>query len=132
MPRSRPAAKTDVNINAIVRTALRLASFDKAFQQLEVATDLTSGLTPVFGDEDRLQQVVLNLLLNARDAMADGGSLNVKTHGTESEIVIEVTDSGGGIAPADIPLVFDPFFTTKPAGQGTGLGLAVCYGIVTA
>ncbi|MFM9904144.1 MAG: ATP-binding protein [Pyrinomonadaceae bacterium] len=130
--RTRPAAKRDIDLNTIVRTSLRLASFDKAFQQLDVRSDLTTGLPPVYADEDQLQQVFLNLLLNARDAMPDGGTLVIATSDTGNGILIEIADSGVGIDESDLPLVFDPFFTTKPAGSGTGLGLAVCYGIVIA
>lgn len=130
--RSRPAAKTEADVNEIVRTALRLASFDKAFQDLDIDTDLGNDLAAVFADEDQLQQVFLNLFLNARDAMTDGGSLFVKTSENAGEIVIQIADSGIGIAESDRQLIFDPFFTTKAPGSGTGLGLAVCYGIVTA
>ena len=142
--RSRPAAKTEADINEIVRTALRLASFDKAFHDLDINTDLAAALPPVFADEDQLQQVFLNLFLNARDAMSgggtflnardamSGGTMSVTTSETATDILIEIVDNGTGIADADRPLIFDPFFTTKPAGRGTGLGLAVCYGIITA
>ena len=130
--RARPAAKTDVDINQIVHTALRLASFDEAFQNIEISSDLAEDLAPVHADEDQLQQVFLNLFLNARDAMADGGTLSIKTLEQDEKIVIEVGDSGTGIAETDRKLIFDPFFTTKSAGKGTGLGLAVCYGIISA
>lgn len=175
--RSRPAAKTDVDINAVVQTALRLASFDKAFQELDIKTEFAEGLPTVLADEDQLQQVFLNLLLNAKDAMQDmqktvrnNGSLDasdldspaerttpsaqscghhsfgrrgvgnatseknitIRTRQTGSEIVIEISDTGSGIDAAVVGQIFDPFYTTKPAGRGTGLGLAVCYGIVTA
>jgi signal transduction histidine kinase len=84
-----------------------------------------------------LQQVFLNLLLNARDAMPDGGDLRLRlSHdaaaGAAGEVSVEVSDTGHGIPEEVLPRVFDPFFTTKGAGRGTGLGLAVCYGIVTA
>ena len=130
--RTRPAARSEVKVNEIVRTALRLAAFDKAFQRLDVTTKLAADLRIVFADEDQLQQVILNLLLNACDAMPDGGSLLLRTSNNNDSISIEIADSGAGIPTKDQPLIFDPFFTTKPPGQGTGLGLAVCYGIVTA
>lgn len=130
--RSRPAAKRVQDLNDIIRTALRLASFDKEFQNLDVTTDLAPDLPAVFADEDQLQQVFLNLLLNARDAMAGAGRLSIRTLPRESDVVVEIVDSGPGIPPEDMQMIFDPFFTTKPAGTGTGLGLAVCYGIVTA
>ena len=130
--RTRPAAKSEADINKIVNTALRLASFDKAFNTLDIETSLADGLSSVFADEDQIQQVFFNLFLNARDAMPDGGMLFVKTSERGGSVVIEVSDSGSGIAESDRQQIFDPFFTTKSAGRGTGLGLAVCYGIVTA
>lgn len=130
--RSRPAARTESNINEIVRTALRLASFDKTFQDLDIVAEMDDDLALVFVDEDQLQQVFLNLFLNARDAMTDGGTLSVKTFRRKDEVLIEIADSGTGIDDSELNLIFDPFFTTKATGIGTGLGLAVCYGIVTA
>ena len=130
--RARPAAKTDVDINEIVLKALRLASFDEAFEDIEIESSLDRRLVPVFGDEDQLEQVFLNLFLNARDAMPAGGTLSVKTCENSEGISVEIADSGTGIAETDRQSIFDPFFSTKAAGRGTGLGLAVCYGIVTA
>ncbi len=127
---ARPAIKEKTSINEIVRTALRLASFDTAFQDFDIKTDLTAGLSPVFADEDQLQQVFLNLFLNARDAMNGGGRLTIKTSENGGEIFVEIADTGTGIAEPDKSMIFDPFFTTKTAGKGTGLGLAVCYNIV--
>ncbi len=130
--RSRPAARSESNITEIVRTALRLASFDKTFQDLDIVAEMDDDLALVFVDEDQLQQVFLNLFLNARDAMTDGGTLSVKTFRRKDEVLIEIADSGTGIDDSELNLIFDPFFTTKATGIGTGLGLAVCYGIVTA
>ena len=130
--RSRPAAKRDVDINAIVSTAIRLANFDKVFQSLNIERKLADDLPMVFADDDQLQQVFLNLLLNARDAMPDGGSLTIQSLLAGDHVTVEIADSGTGIDITEAKQIFDPFFTTKPAGKGTGLGLAVCYGIVTA
>lgn len=130
--RVRPAVKTLVDINEVLETSLRLASFDKSFQKLQVNKNFDLNLPKVFADYDQLQQVFLNLFLNARDAMPDGGALKIETRGDENEIKVEITDSGLGINENDLKKIFDPFFTTKTAGKGTGLGLAVCYGIVSA
>jgi len=130
--RVREAAKSSVDINKIIETALRLASFDKSFQKLVIDKKFAADLPEINADGDQLQQVFLNLLLNARDAMPDGGKLSIKTYQTRKEIQIEIIDSGIGINETDAKKIFDPFFTTKPAGKGTGLGLAVCYGIITA
>lgn len=130
--RVRPAARSMVDINSVVEAAIRLASFDGAFQQLELTRKYSDDLPSVLADADQLQQVFLNLLLNARDAMEDGGRLVVTTTQDASNISVSIEDSGTGIDDAARKQLFDPFFTTKPAGKGTGLGLAVCYGIVTA
>ena len=130
--RIRPAAKSPVEINQLIEDGLRLANFDKSFQKLRLKKDLAEALPKVFADQDQLQQVFLNLFLNARDAMPDGGELFVKTSEAKKEIMIQISDNGSGISEKNIKRIFDPFFTTKPAGKGTGLGLAVCYGIVTA
>jgi signal transduction histidine kinase len=135
--RQRPPERVPLDLARVVESSLRLAGFDKGFKRLRVTTDFDPRAPSVSADADQLQQVFLNLLLNARDAMPDGGELRVRlSHdaaaGAAGEVTVEVSDTGHGI-PADVlPRVFDPFFTTKGAGRGTGLGLAVCYGIVTA
>ena len=132
--RQRRPERVPLDLSRAVESGLRLASFDKAFKRLKVKTDFEPAAPHVSADADQLQQVFLNLLLNARDAMPDGGELTVKTSFDEQarEVSVEVEDTGHGIPADDLPRVFDPFFTTKTAGAGTGLGLAVCYGIVTA
>jgi len=84
----------------------------------------------VIGYEFKLQQVFLNLFLNARDAMTSGGWLAISTRLEGGEAVAEVSDTGNGIPPEHLARIYDPFFTTKPMGQGTGLGLSITYGIV--
>jgi signal transduction histidine kinase len=130
--RQRPPARTPLEVARVVESSIRLASFDKAFKQLRVRVEFDPDLPHVSADADQLQQVFLNLLLNARDAMPDGGELSVKTFfdRDSGEVVVAVSDTGHGIPEDALPRVFDPFFSTKRAG--TGLGLAVCYGIVTA
>ena len=130
--RARPAAKSSVNINDLITKSLRLASFDKSFQKLKLINTFENDLPFVFADFDKLQQVFLNLLLNARDAMPEGGDLEIRTTQTDGKVLIEIADSGTGIEEKNIKQIFDPFFTTKSTGKGTGLGLAVCYGIITA
>jgi hypothetical protein len=85
----------------------------------------------IYGNAGKLQQVFTNLVLNARDAMFDGGTITLTTYIIDDEaVVIEVTDTGIGIEPENLGKIYDPFFTTKGVGSGTGLGLAVTYGIV--
>lgn len=130
--RARPAAKSAVAINDVIEAALRLAEFDSTFQKLTIKKHLGTELASILADADQLQQVFLNIFLNARDAMPDGGELTVATRNSIDGILIEVHDTGTGIDEKNAKQLFDPFFTTKPSGKGTGLGLAVCYGIVTA
>jgi signal transduction histidine kinase len=94
---------------------------------LEVAPDLN----PVSGDPGQLQQAVIALAANAFDAMGDSGSLAIIARNDEDKVVVEVSDTGVGIPPENLAKIFEPFFTTKEIGRGTGLGLAVCYGILT-
>ncbi|HEY0322660.1 MAG TPA: ATP-binding protein [Pyrinomonadaceae bacterium] len=132
--RTRPPQRAPLDINQAVEASLRLASFDKAFQHLRITKRLDEEAPLILADANQLQQVFLNILLNARDAMPDGGDLDVHTrYDVEAaEMIVEVCDNGAGIAPEHAAHIFDPFFTTKPAGTGTGLGLAVSYRIVTA
>lgn len=130
--RTRQPARAPLDINKTIKHSIRLATFDKAFQRLTLETEFDPTIPLINADANQLQQVFLNLLLNARDAMPEGGEISIKTHHDKNEIIIEIADTGIGIAPEHRPHIFDPFFTTKPAGKGTGLGLAVCYGIITA
>ena len=130
--RVRPAARSLVNVNSIVDSSLRLANLDSEFQKLRLTIKKDAGLPEIVADPDQLQQVFLNLLLNARDAMPDGGELIVATFKRDLNVCITVRDTGHGLDESVRSQIFDPFFTTKPAGRGTGLGLSVCYGIVTA
>jgi two-component system, cell cycle sensor histidine kinase and response regulator CckA len=102
-------------------------------EDVEFATALEHELPAVRADPGQVEQVLINLIVNARDAMPDGGRLTLETHSLESTlgyVVLSVTDTGVGIDPADRPYIFDPFFTTKGPGHGTGLGLATVHGIV--
>ena len=130
--RVRPAAKKLVNVNEIIDISLRLASFDKSFQQINIQKIFSENLPKVLADSDQLQQVFLNFLLNSRDAIDQNGNLLIETSSKNSFVEIRITDNGKGIKEEDFKKIFDPFYTTKSAGNGTGLGLAVCYGIITA
>ncbi len=105
-------------------------------QNISLELKLDGGLPPVSADQGQLQQVVLNLLTNAKDAMPDGGQLVLSTKAVENNgkkfVELRVEDSGSGIAADHMDKIFDPFFTTKPEGEGTGLGLSICQGIVEA
>jgi two-component system NtrC family sensor kinase len=85
----------------------------------------------VLGDEGQLQQAVIALATNAIDAMPDGGTLTLRAYRSGPNVLVEIKDTGIGIPHENLAKIFDPFFTTKDIGRGTGLGLAVCYGIVS-
>jgi len=120
----------DVDLNKVVRETMSLLEHQIQKVGVEVKMDLAGGLPPVHGNAGKLQQVFLNLFLNARDAMDGGGVLSVRTWAEESGARVDVTDTGHGISPEHIQRIYDPFFTTKGHRKGTGMGLAVTYGIV--
>lgn len=132
-PKAPELKPTD--LNQVILKSLELARFDKRFKQLTVSTSLAGDLPPLQLDADRMQQVFLNLLLNARDAIdehASAGQISITTSRANGEVRAEIGDNGSGIPPENLERIFDPFFSTKPKGQGTGLGLAVSHSIVTA
>ena len=120
----------EVKLNRVIQETLSLLEHQLQKTGIQVRTELDPELGPVHGNAGKLQQVFLNLILNARDAMRSGGVVEVRTWQEGARARIEVADSGTGIAPEHLHRVYDPFFTTKPARQGTGLGLAVTYGII--
>jgi len=120
----------EVSLNRVLQETLSLLEHQLQKGGIQVHTSLDPDLGPVHGNAGKLQQVFLNLVLNARDAMRTGGALEVRSWAEGTRACIEVADSGTGIAPEHLHRVYDPFFTTKPARQGTGLGLAVTYGII--
>jgi len=129
--RPKPAQRERVAVNEIVERTLFLLGHHARFKQLEVAVALQPDLPPVIGNDEQLIQVVMALLLNAMDAMRDRGTIQVRTSREAGAVLIDVEDRGEGIRRADLPRIFEPFFTTKPVGRGTGLGLSVCYSIVS-
>jgi signal transduction histidine kinase len=126
---------TEVNVNRVLEDTLQLLEPQLRHSQIEIAREFSRELPPVFGNAGKLQQVFTNLLLNARDAIPAGGRVTLRTAaesdgGTDGAVTVEVIDTGIGIAPENVARIYDPFFTTKGVGRGTGLGLAVSYGIV--
>ena len=119
-----------LDVTRVVADVLSLVEHQLDKAKVRVVKELDSNLPTVLGSENKIQQVLFNLILNARDAMPSGGWLTLKTFVDGRDVVVEVSDTGEGIPEADLPRIFDPFFTTKDVGQGTGLGLAVSYGIV--
>src|SRR5438552_2255879 len=120
----------DIDVNRVVEETLSLVAHPLKASHIQVMKQLGEPLPAVRGSANKLQQVFLNLFLNARDAMPGGGMLEVRTAAHNGSVEIEVADTGGGIAREHIHRIFDPFFTTKASGRGTGLGLSVSYGII--
>ena len=121
----------EVSVNRVIQETLSLLEHQMQKAGLEVLTALDTTAPTIAGNPGKLQQVFLNLFINARDAMTSGGVLEVKTsHEDDGGVQIDVLDSGHGIDPEHIHRIYDPFFTTKGARKGTGLGLSVTYGII--
>jgi two-component system NtrC family sensor kinase len=132
--RARQARHTTVDIMHVVESAARLLQHQKRGPAVEIKVETSEELPLISGDAGQLQQAVIILAENGVDAMPEGGTLVLRARRSEDGeggVLIEVEDTGVGIAPEIREKIFDPFFTTKEVGRGTGLGLAVCYGIVT-
>lgn len=119
-----------VDVVELIRASLRLVGNELVLNNIETEADLADGLPRVAGNFRNLQQVFLNLFLNAIQAMPDGGRLAVRAGAQGDYVRVDVADTGCGIAAEHVDRIFEPFFTTKPIGQGTGLGLSVSYGIL--
>jgi signal transduction histidine kinase len=118
------------DINAVVNDVLSLLEHQFRTGSIQVRKELAAVAPVVQGMEHKLQQVFLNLFLNARDAMPRGGWLTIVTRGERDGAVVEIADTGSGIPAEQLSRIYDPFFTTKEIGKGTGLGLSITYGIV--
>ena len=133
--RKRNTTRAMVDLNQVVRETLALRRYEQRLSNITILEAFASGLPSVFADPHQIQQVMLNLIINAEQAMlgANGrGTLIIRTwHDPQKDaVVLEVHDDGPGV-PEDVqPRIFDPFFTTKDVGKGTGLGLTVAYAIV--
>jgi PAS domain S-box-containing protein len=119
-----------VDLNRVVQETLSLVDHQLKKAGVEVRAALDLSLAPIHGNAGKLQQVFLNLFLNARDAMESGGVLDVRTSSEDGGARVQVRDTGHGIAQEHLHRIYDPFFTTKAARKGTGLGLSVSYGII--
>ena len=117
-------------MNTVVNDVLSLLEHQFELHRVKVRRELSDTPIVVVGMEHKLQQVFLNLFLNAKDAMPRGGWLTIATRAAGDRAVVEVADTGSGIPSEYLARIFDPFFTTKAIGQGTGLGLSISYGIV--
>jgi signal transduction histidine kinase len=122
---------SELNINQVLDDTVQLLEPQLRRNSIEINRDYSIDAPVVIGNAGKLQQVFTNLLLNARDAIPDGGKISLRTRvADDGSLMVEVADDGIGIAPENVAKIYDPFYTTKGVGRGTGLGLAVSYGIV--
>ena len=130
---TRPQA-TDVQavqINDVIQSAVGLMAYDNRSQKIQIDLDLAPNIPRVKASPDKLHQVIVNLLVNAFDAMKEKGDrIRISTSENKESIAIAVEDNGGGMKPDVLDKIFEPFFTTKAVGKGTGLGLSVSHGII--
>ena len=131
---SRPGTpggeRRDLDLNGVVTDVLSLLEHQFEVGRIKVRRELSDVPVLVSGIEHQLQQVFLNLFLNARDAMPSGGWLTISTRIDEGQAIAQIADTGSGIPPEQLARIYDPFFTTKAIGRGTGLGLSISYGII--
>jgi two-component system NtrC family sensor kinase len=129
--RLRAGHRVPVDMTEIIKATARLVTHQQRGDNIQIVVEAAAGLPSVSGDVGQLQQAVVALATNAIDAMPDGGTLTLRATRANARVLVQVTDTGIGIAAENMTKIFDPFFTTKDIGRGTGLGLAVCYGILS-
>jgi two-component system NtrC family sensor kinase len=129
--RTRQIEHTLVDLADVIASVARLLSHQQRGENVELQIETAENLPPIAGDPGQLQQAVIALATNAIDAMPEGGVLRITSRRNGTSVLVEVADSGVGIPQENVTRIFEPFFTTKEVGKGTGLGLAVCYGILT-
>lgn len=137
MARRQEAVRTSTSVNPLIQGAIELLGYALNSSDISVEQQLAGDLPPVFADADQLSQVFLNLVTNAQQAMAQSPKprrlrVTSRVSDDRSQVLIEVADTGPGVPSEMASRIFDPYFTTKPVGEGTGVGLAVCLGIVQA
>ncbi|MBI3325345.1 MAG: hypothetical protein HYZ81_01385, partial [Nitrospinae bacterium] len=135
--RQRPPERQRVRLNRVIQDAVELLAYPLRVDNVEVRWELADDLPPLWADPHQLHQVAVNLISNAHQALRESSpprwlTLTTRTDLSRGRVVLEVADTGPGIAPEIQTRIFEPFFTTKPPGQGTGLGLSLCQGIVVA
>jgi signal transduction histidine kinase len=130
--RQMPPQRSRLNLNRVVQEGLYLFDARCVRQKIELALSLGEDLPEVYADATQLTQVLTNLVVNAVQAMPAGGKLSVETRADAEAVTLRIEDTGEGMSPEVEKQIFTPFFTTKEADLGTGLGLAVAHGIVTA
>ena len=129
--RVRSGNRIPLNLGDTIKSSARLVAHQNRGEKIEIKIEIEDNLPLVNADEGQMQQAIIALATNAIDAMPNGGTLTFRSFTERNRLIIEVKDTGIGIHPDDVSKIFEPFFTTKEVGKGTGLGLAVCYGITT-
>ncbi len=129
--RGRTGNRFLIDLSEVLKSSARLVAHQKRGEHIEIKIEIGSQMPPVEADEGQIQQAIIALATNAIDAMPNGGTLTFRTLSKNNRVIIEVQDTGIGIAPEEVSKIFEPFYTTKEVGKGTGLGLSVCYGIIT-
>ncbi len=119
-----------LDLPTILKQTISLIDKEFLSRRIKINKELPENLSVVMGSEDQLKQVFLNLLVNAKDFMPDGGEITISAKNTDQRVEIEFSDTGCGIPEENVSRIFEPFFTTKQEGKGTGLGLWICYGIL--
>ena len=129
--RLRAGDRVPLNLADTIKMTARLVTHQHRGDNIQIEIETVNDLPSVLGDEGQLQQAVVALATNAIDAMPEGGTLTLRAQRSGPNVIVEIKDTGSGIPQENLTKIFDPFFTTKDVGRGTGLGLAVCYGIVS-
>lgn len=129
--RLRAGNRVPINLAELIKATARLVTHQNRGDNVQIEVEAATNFPVVLGDEGQLQQAVVALATNAIDAMPEGGILTLRATRSGGQALVEIKDTGVGITPENLTKIFDPFFTTKDVGRGTGLGLAVCYGIVS-
>lgn len=129
--RTRASEHVTVNLGDVINSVARLLVHQKRNADVQIRLDIAKDLAAVSGDAGQLQQAIIALATNGLDAMPERGLLTIAARNQRDSVLVEVVDTGIGIPVDNLPKIFEPFFTTKEVGRGTGLGLAVCYGILT-
>jgi len=130
---ARPSARSEIeplDVASVIHETITLIANQAKIQKIRIRSEFPKYPVTVKGNASLLQQVFINLFLNAIKAMPDGGTLTVSIETDEDQVIIRVADTGCGISREDMDKIFDPFFTTSPVGKGTGLGLSICYSVV--
>jgi signal transduction histidine kinase len=129
--RQEKGEHSEISVNEVVQKSIAIVDHQLSLKDVRIGSELAKDIPPISGNANQLQQVLMNLMINAQQAIGDGGgTVDLATFVEGESVFITVSDTGPGIDKDVAAKIFEPFFTTKPAGQGTGLGLSVTYGII--